>query len=82
MRSTDALRVVTASIPDSPFLSAADTARLMGFPSREALSKARAAGRLPIRMFKLPGRRGWFASRQQVCAWVEAFLNEEDAAMT
>ena len=71
----------TASILDSPFLSAADTAHLMGFPTKDALSRARAAGRLPIRMFRLSGCRGWFASRQQVCAWVEAFLNEEDAAI-
>lgn len=61
-------------LPRAPILSAADTARLMGFPSIEALSKARKSGRLPIQMFQLPGRRGWFASRHAVKAWLEQAL--------
>jgi len=65
-------------IPNSPILSAADTARLMGFPSREALAKARRTGRLAIEMFTLPGRRGWFARREEVCAWLQQSLNREE----
>ncbi len=49
------------TVPDSPIFSAADTARLLGFPTREALAKARRTGRLSIKMFQIPGRRGWFA---------------------
>jgi hypothetical protein len=61
-------------LPRSPILSASETARLMGFRSGEALSKARQAGRLPIEMFQLPGRRGWFAATHVVKAWLEASL--------
>lgn len=61
-------------LPQAPILSAADTARVMGFPTCEALSKARQTGRLPIPMFQLPGRRGWFAARHVVKAWLEDAL--------
>lgn len=67
-------------VPNSPILSAADTARLMGFPSREALAKARRTGRLAIEMFTLPGRRGWFARREEVCEWLHQSLNREEVA--
>lgn len=61
-------------IPRTPILSAGDTARLMGFPSSEALTKARQTGRLPIPMFQIPGRRGWFAATHLVKAWLEQTL--------
>lgn len=68
------------SIPNSPILSALDTARLMGFPTREALAKARRTGRLAIEMFQIPGRRGWFARREEVCGWLHQSLNREEVA--
>ncbi len=61
-------------LPRAPILSAAETARIMGFPTCEALNKARQTGRLPIPMFQLPGRRGWFAARHVVKAWLEGAL--------
>lgn len=61
-------------LPRSPILSASETARLMGFPSGEALSKARQTGRLPIPMFQIPGRRGWFAATHVVKGWLETAL--------
>jgi len=61
-------------LPRTPILSAAETARAMGFPSSEALSKARQTGQLPIPMFQLPGRRGWFAARHVVKEWLENAL--------
>jgi len=61
-------------LPRTPLMSAAETARVMGFTSTEALAKARLTGRLPIDMFKLPGRRGWFASTTSVRAWLERTL--------
>jgi hypothetical protein len=75
-------------LPRTPIMSAADIARVMGFPSTEALAKARLAGRLPIEMFKLSGRRGWFASTDRVRAWLEHTLQhssdqiEEEGGMT
>lgn len=68
------------TVPDSPIFSAADTARLLGFPTREALAKARRTGRLSIKMFQIPGRRGWFARREEVCAWLHQSLNSEEEA--
>lgn len=61
-------------LPRTPVLSGQETARIMGFPTTEALYKARQAGRLPIELFRLPGRRGWFAATAAVKAWLEASL--------
>lgn len=65
-------------IPRTPILSAGEAARLMGFPSSEALTKARQSGRLPIPMFQIPGRRGWFAATHLVKAWLEQTLAPQD----
>lgn len=62
-------------LPRTPVLSGAETARIMGFPTTEALYKARQAGRLPIDMFRLPGRRGWFASTPAVREWLQAIVS-------
>lgn len=53
-------------------LNAAATAKALGFRSPDALRQARRDGRLPIAMFQIPGRRGWFASTQAVIEWLEA----------
>ena len=71
---SSSLSLYGVTVPDSPVFSAANTARLMGYPTTEALAKARRAGRLPIRMFTIPGRRGWFATRADVCAWLQQSL--------
>lgn len=65
-------------IPRTPILNAVEAARLMGFPSSEALTKARQTGRLPIPMFQIPGRRGWFAATHVVKAWLEQTLASQD----
>lgn len=48
--TNDRLSFVAAGVhvPDSPIRRAADTARLMGFPTREALAKVRRTGRISI----------------------------------
>jgi hypothetical protein len=61
-------------LPRTAILSSVETARAMGYPSIDALSKARQTGRLPIPMFQIPGRRGWFAARHVVKAWLEQAL--------
>lgn len=58
-------------LPRTPLMSAAQTASAMGYPSTDALAKARLAGRLPIEMFQVAGRRGWFASTATVRTWLE-----------
>lgn len=54
-----------------PLLDAAGTAKALGFRSVDALRQARQRGRLPITMFRLPDRRGWFAATLTVAAWIE-----------
>lgn len=61
-------------LPAGPLMTAAETARVLGSPSTEALAKARLAGRLPFKMFKIPGRRGWFASTDAVELWLAGML--------
>lgn len=51
-------------------LDTATTARLMGYRSVEALRQARLQKRLPIEMFRIPHRRGWFASADAVARWL------------
>jgi len=58
----------------APLMTSPETARAMGFKTVSALSKARLAGRLPIPMFTVPGRRGWFASTERIRAWLEHTL--------
>jgi hypothetical protein len=62
---------IDSYLPRVPLLSAAETARLLGYPSTSALAKARQTGRLPIQMFQVPGRRGWFAATAVVRAWLQ-----------
>ena len=63
-------------LPRTPVLSGAETARIMGFPTTEALYKARQAGRLPIDLFRLPGRRGWFAATPTIREWLQSVMSE------
>lgn len=53
-------------------LDTATTARVMGYRSVEALRQARLQKRLPIEMFRLPNRRGWFASAETVACWISS----------
>lgn len=62
---------IDSYLPRAPLLNAAETARLLGYPSTSALAKARQTGRLPIEMFQVPGRRGWFAATAVVRAWLQ-----------
>ncbi|MBB6186670.1 hypothetical protein HDE77_001020 [Rhodanobacter sp. MP7CTX1] len=63
-------------LPRTPVISGAETARIMGFSTTEALYKARQAGRLPIDLFRLPGRRGWFAATPAVREWLHGVMSE------
>lgn len=44
----------------------AKLALLLGYPNVAALRQARSAGRLPIRLFRISGRRGLFADAKDV----------------
>lgn len=45
-------------------------ARLLGYPSAGAVQKASERGRLPVRTFRVPGRRGKFAFTRDLAAWL------------
>lgn len=53
-------------------LDTAATAQVMGYPSADALREARLQKRLPIEMFRIPHRRGWFASAESVARWLSS----------
>jgi hypothetical protein len=56
-----------------------EVARVMGFRNVSALNKARVAGRLPFRMFEIPGRRGFFAATDAVRTWLSQLTADEPA---
>lgn len=44
---------------------------LLKYPSDRQFRRAVAAGTVPVPVFRLDGRRGWFARTDQVGAWLE-----------
>jgi hypothetical protein len=61
-------------LPRAPIMTGAETARVLGYPTTGALYKAHQRGQLPFGLFKLAGRRGWFAATPRVKEWLEASL--------
>ena len=49
-----------------------DLRTLLGFRSSTAFGQAVRRGDMPIRFFKLPRRRGYFALVTEIAAWVQA----------
>lgn len=54
-----------------PLLSGSAAAKLLGFGTADALRQARLRRRVPVPMFAVEGRRGWFASTIAVATWIE-----------
>lgn len=54
----------------SEIVPAAKIWRELGFPSAGAARKARARGLFPIELFRLKGRRGYFATAQAIAHWL------------
>lgn len=54
-------------------LSLAELGEVLRFPSHQATCKARRQGRIPIRMFHVPHRRGWFATAAEVATYMSSF---------
>ena len=73
-------RDIDSYLPRVPILTALQTAQLLGYTSTNALAKARQTGRLPIAMFQVPGRRGWFAATSDIRAWLLAIVPDGHAA--
>lgn len=47
-------------------LTLSDLAVVLRYPSVGAIRKARSRGQLPVRLVKMPPRRGWFATVEGV----------------
>ncbi len=53
-----------------------DLAQVLRYPTVQAVRQARYRGRLPVEVFHVPSRRGWFATSQAVAGLLVA--TEED----
>lgn len=64
-------------------LTQSDLARLLRYPSVQAVRKARARGTLAIPMFQLPMRRGWFTTARAVAEFLASLerLRQEDPSL-
>lgn len=47
-----------------------DLAPLLGYRAQRTFARAAAAGILPVPVFRMAGRRGWFARTREVAAWL------------
>jgi len=59
-----------------PLLTSSQAAKLLGYRDAEALRQARLANRLPVPLFKIDGRRRWYASTAAVAGWLEAIVQK------
>lgn len=53
-----------------PLMSGATLLAALGYPSPAALRQARRRGNVPVPMFNLPGRRGYFCLTREVADWL------------
>jgi hypothetical protein len=60
-------------------LTLSDLACVLHYPSVQAVQQARARGRLPVKVFQIPARRGWFATSQSVA---QLLASLEDGLIT
>jgi hypothetical protein len=49
-----------------------DLAQVLHYPSVQAVRQARYRGRLPVEVFRISARRGWFATSQAVAGLLAA----------
>lgn len=71
-----AVRNANHAISDAPLVAGPELWLALGFNNAAAFRKARSRRVLEVRVFKLPGRRGVFALRRDLDAWLKS-LGEE-----
>ncbi len=64
--------IAQENIADPPLLGGKRLRGLLGFESGEAFRAAIRTGRVPVALFKIPGRKGWFAQSDDVSAWLSS----------
>jgi hypothetical protein len=62
------------TMDDEELLGGASLREALGFHTGEAFRAAARNGRLPIKLVKIEGRRGWFASAREVRIWKAGIL--------
>lgn len=55
-----------------PLLPCTALPRVLGYPTPSAFRQAVARGTVPVPIFKIPTRRGWFALASDVATWLAA----------
>lgn len=74
-----AIEVVNAALLQrhGVLIGGADLYRALGFDNDDAFRRARARDQIPIRVFTLPSRRGWFALTADLCQWLAHTINQK-----
>lgn len=55
-----------------PTISGQDLYAALGFKSYAAFHRSKQRGEIGVRVFTLPGRRGWFALTTEIAEWLAA----------
>lgn len=63
-----------------PIMSGENLWRTLGYSSGDAFRYAKSQGRLEIKVFSLPNRRGTFAFTQHVADWIKKLAKEVTTA--
>lgn len=65
-----------------PLLRGARLYRALGFSTYAGFYRAQKAGELGVRVFRMPGRRGFFCLTTDVAQWVEICANSQPLTST
>jgi hypothetical protein len=85
MANVDCIRSLELEMMDearqeSVLLSGKALRLALGFDSAEAFRRAVRTGRIPVRLFKIAGRQGWFAKTHEVATWFRSLDELRDQA--
>lgn len=61
-------------------LDSATAARVLGYPSADALTKARRRGALTLAMMRIPHRRGWWTTPKDVATYLSGLKSTVSVA--
>lgn len=61
-----------------PTLGSQNLYSALGFKTYSAFHRSQQLGALGVNVFKLPGRRGWFALTDDVARWLEKQSNKQE----
>ena len=62
----------------SPLIGGSDLQRALGYKSYAALYRAVSGKQVQVNVFRIPGRRGFFARTEDVLNWLDRISAKED----